>query len=177
MKQCEDEQLSLDSHFEQSKNTFGPTGCKSWCGMKRIDWHILETLNDLCLWDAPVFPMIGHFYVSINPTMGGGRGGFWAKGWKIWWKKKQLEKSIKINQNIKQIHTFMSAQIHRSGFIYHGMFEKHWNLQYSNYMFFCAKQSCSFLNTLITYFPRLYWNFEIDEIFADDLCLCDQKIW
>ena len=39
--------------------------------------------------------------------------------------KKQLEKSIKIIQNIKQIHTFMSAQIHRSDFIYHGRFEKH----------------------------------------------------
>ena len=44
-------------------------------------------------------------------------------------------------------------------------------------MFFCAKQSCSFLNTLITYFPRFDWNFETEEIFADDLCLCDQKIW
>ena len=44
-------------------------------------------------------------------------------------------------------------------------------------MFLCAKQSCSFLNTLITYFPRFDWNFEIEEIFADDLCLCDQKIW
>ena len=44
-------------------------------------------------------------------------------------------------------------------------------------MFFCCKQSCSFLNTLITYFPRFNWNFEIEEIFADDLCLCDEKIW
>ena len=40
--------------------------------MKKVDWHILETLNDLCLWAGPVFPMIGHFYVSINRTMGGG---------------------------------------------------------------------------------------------------------
>ena len=48
---------------------------------------------------------------------------------------------------------------------------------YLNYMFFCCKQSCSFLNTLITYFPRFNWNFEIKEIFADDLCLCDEKIW
>ena len=71
----------------------------------------------------------------------------------------------------------MSPQIHRSGFIYHGRFEKHWNLQFSNYLFFCCKQSCSFLNTLITYFPRFDWNFEAEEIFADDLCLCDQKIW
>ena len=61
--------------------------------------------------------------------------------------------------------------------MYHGRFEKHWNLQYLNYMFFCCKQSCSFLNTLITYFPRFNWNFEIEEIFADDLCLCDEKIW
>ena len=39
--------------------------------MRKVDWHILETLNDLCLWAGPVFPMIGHFYVSINRAMGG----------------------------------------------------------------------------------------------------------
>ena len=48
--------------------------------MKKVDWHILETLNDLCLWAGPVFPMIGHFYVSINRAMGGacrvGRAGY-----------------------------------------------------------------------------------------------------
>ena len=108
---------------------------------------------------------------------GGWAGWVLSKRLKNMMEKKQLEKSIKIIQNTKQIHTFMSAQIHRSGFIYHGRFEKHWNLQYSNYLFFCCKQSCSFLNTLITYFPRFDWKFETEEIFADDLCLCDQKIW
>ena len=105
-------------------------------------------------------------------------------GWAGWVLSKRLKNMMKkkINQSKPKIsNKFTHSCLHR--FIdwvismYHGRFEKHWNLQYLNYMFFCCKQSCSFLNTLITYFPRFNWNFEIEEIFADDLCLCDEKIW
>ena len=75
--------------------------------MKRIDWHILETLNDLCLWDAPVFPMIGHFYVSINPTMGVGGVGSEQKA-----EKYDEKKLIKVNQKYQtnsHIHVFTDS--------------------------------------------------------------------
>ena len=64
----------------------------------------------------------------------------------------------------------MSPQIHRSGYIYHGRFDKHWTIFE---LYVLLLQTILFISEHIDHILSQIWNWRI----ADDLCLCDEKIW